>query len=103
MPQLTDKLDSFSVAIVMAQGYTMYNFCNSTDIFGQIAHMLDAWGVYYYIYMVSGPNFEFGRSYATFGTKMPVFSANSGSILGTKWQNWWIYKNVSRFVKIVPT
>ena len=41
------------------------------------------------------------RSYATFGTKIPVFRANSGSLLGTKWQKWWIYKNVSRIVKIV--
>ena len=42
-----------------------------------------------------------GRSYATFGTKIPVFRANSGCLLGTKWQKWWIYKNVSRIVKTV--
>ena len=42
-----------------------------------------------------------GRSYTTFGTKIPVFRANSGCLLGTKWQKWWIYKNVSRIVKIV--
>ena len=41
-----------------------------------------------------------GRSYATFGTNIPVFRANSGSLLGTKWQKWLIYKNVSRIVKI---
>ena len=42
-----------------------------------------------------------GRSYATFGTKIPVFRANSGCLLGTNMQKWWIYKNVSRIVKIV--
>ena len=42
-----------------------------------------------------------GRSYATFGPKIPVFRANSGCLLGTKWQKWWIYKNVSRIVKII--
>ena len=40
-------------------------------------------------------------SYATFGTKTPVFRANSGCLLSTKWQKWWIYKNISRIVKIV--
>ena len=34
-----------------------------------------------------------GRSYATFGTNIPVFRANSGCLLGTKWQKWWIFKN----------
>ena len=38
------------------------------------------------------------RLYSTFGTKIPVFRANSVFLLGTKW---WIYKNVSRIVKIV--
>ena len=42
-----------------------------------------------------------GRSYAIFGTKIPVFTANSGHLLGTKWQKWWIYKNVNKIVKIV--
>ena len=42
-----------------------------------------------------------GRSYATFGTKIPVFRANLGCRLGKKWQKCWIYKNVSRIVKIV--
>ena len=42
-----------------------------------------------------------GRSYTTFGTKIPVFRANSESLLGTKCQKWWIYKNVSKIVKIV--
>ena len=42
-----------------------------------------------------------GRLYATFGTNIPVFRANSGCFLGTKWQKGWIYKNVSRIVKIV--
>ena len=43
--------------------------------------------------MVSGPNFEFGNvisyygSYATFGTKIPVFGANSGYALGKKSKN----------------
>ena len=41
------------------------------------------------------------RSYATLGTKIPVFIANLGSLLGTKWQKWWIYINISRIVKIV--
>ena len=41
-----------------------------------------------------------GKSYATFGTKIPVFRANSGCFLGTKWQKWWIYKNVTRMMKI---
>ena len=44
---------------------------------------------------------NFIRSYATFGTKIPLFRANSGCLLGTKWQKWWIYKNVSRIMKIV--
>ena len=30
-----------------------------------------------------------------------VLSANSGCLLGTKWQKSWMYKNVSRIVKIV--
>ena len=42
-----------------------------------------------------------GRSYTTFGTKIPVFRANSGRLLGTKWQKLWIYKNVIIIVKIV--
>ena len=42
-----------------------------------------------------------GRSYATFGTKIPVFRANSGCLLGTKWQKLWIYKSVGRIVKII--
>ena len=42
-----------------------------------------------------------GRSYTTFDTKIPVFIANSGRLLGTKWQKWLIYKNVSRIMKIV--
>ena len=55
------------------------------------AHMRHASGVYYSD-MVSGPNF---------GTKIPVFRANSGCLFGTKWRKWWNYKNVSRIVKIV--
>ena len=43
-----------------------------------------------------------GRSYKTFGTKIvPVFRANSGCLLGTKWQKCWIHKNVRSIVKIV--
>ena len=52
------------------------------------AHMLHALGVYN-IYMVSAPTvlvLKSGRSYATFGTNIPVFSANSGCLLGKKWQ-----------------
>ena len=48
-----------------------------------------------------GLNLNSGKSYATFGTKIPVFSANLGCLLGTKWQKWWIYENVSRIVKII--
>ena len=43
-------------------------------------------------FMVSGPNFEFRKIIATFGTKIPVFRAILGSLLGTKWQKWWITK-----------
>ena len=40
----------------------MYDFHNTTDIFGQIfnTHMLHTSGVHY-SYMVSGPNFEFRK------------------------------------------
>ena len=41
------------------------------------------------------------RSYTTFSTKVPVFRANSGCLLDTKWQKWWLYKNVGRILKIV--
>ena len=44
-----------------------------------------------------------GRSYATFGTKIPVFRSNSECLLGTKLQKYWIYKNVSRIVNIVDS
>ena len=42
-----------------------------------------------------------GRSYVTFGTKILVFRANSECLLGTKWKKLWVYKNVSRIVKII--
>ena len=55
----------------------------------------------YYNYMVSEPNFEFKKVKSNFGTKIPLFRANSECLLGKKWQKLWIYKNVSRIVKIV--
>ena len=64
------------------------------------AHMFHASGVHYG-YGSQGLILNSGRSYATFGTKIPVFRANSGCILGTIWQKRWIYKNVIRIVKIV--
>ena len=65
------------------------------------AHMLHASGVYY-SYMVSRPNFEFKKVIHNFWHQdTPVCRANSEWFLGTKWQKWWIYKNVSRIVKIV--
>ena len=54
--------------------------------------MLHASGV---SYMVSGPNFEFKKVIRN------IFRGNSGCLLVTKWQKLWIYKNVSRIVKIV--
>ena len=51
--------------------------------------------------MVSGPNFEYRNViHTTFSTKIPLFRTNSGCLLGTKWQKWWIYKNVSRIMEI---
>ena len=53
-------------------------------------------------YKVSGPSFEFRKVvHASFNTKIPVFTANSGYLLGTKWQKWWFYKSVRRIMKIV--
>ena len=45
---------------------------------------LNASGVYYSYYMISGPNFEFRRPYTNFGTKIPVFRDNSGCLMDTK-------------------
>ena len=68
---------------------------------GKSAHMLNASGVYNSGIWSQGLILHSGRSYATFGTKIPFFRANSECLLGTKWQKWWIYKNVSRIMKIV--
>ena len=48
-------------------------------------HMLHASFVYCAIWS-QGVILNSGRSYATFGTTIPVFRANSGCLLGTKWQ-----------------
>ena len=59
----------------------MYDFHNSTDIFGQIMRQ-----VCIVAKLSQGIILNSGRSYATFGTKIPVFRANSGCLLDTKWQ-----------------
>ena len=51
--------------------------------------------------MVSGPIFDFRKVIHNFWHHDTRFRANSGCLLGTKWQKWWIYKSDSRIVKIV--
>ena len=43
------------------------------------------------------------RLYTTFSAKNSVFRANSDWLLGTKWQKWWLYINVSKIVKVIHT
>ena len=62
-----------------------------------VMHICSMFWVCILAILYQGPILNLERSYATFGTKIPVFRANSGSRLGKKW---WIYKNVSRIVKI---
>ena len=42
-----------------------------------------------------------GRSYTTFGTKIPVFGANSCAFWAQNSKNDGLYKNVSRIAKII--
>ena len=59
------------------------------------AHMLQAQDVYY-SYMASGPNFEFKKVMHNFWHQGPRYL-----FLEPNWQKLWIYKNVSRIIKIV--
>ena len=66
----------------------MYDFYDSTDIFmaNLVMHICSMDQVCIIALWSQGLIFNSERSYATFGTKIPVFRANSGSLLGTKWQ-----------------
>ena len=85
----------------------MYDFHDSILTFldkSCNAHMLHASGVYYSGICYQGLILNLGRSCTTFGTKIPVFRANSGTYFRNKMAKMmaWIYKNdVSRIVKIV--
>ena len=67
---------------------TMYDFHDSTDIFGAnlVMHICSMLQLCLIAIWSQGLLSNSGRSYATFGTMIPVFRANSGCLLGTKWQ-----------------
>ena len=100
-----NDLKNFCNIFIVAYCCTMYDFHNSTDIFGQILYCIGICSMLQVCIIAIWSLaliLNSGRSYSTFGTKRPVLEQIQGAFWVQNGKNdVGIYKNVIGIVKIV--